>query len=223
MPRSTSCRRTPTRTSRAPPLRRREAPSPSDAQTAGAQGERWSSRMGDASSSGGRYTSAVSDVFVFLGSYADEEEAHADYDAVKELHGAGKLRSYDAAVLARDAFERVHIEADEVQTRHGAWTGAAVGAFASLLLPPAALVSGTATGTLAGQLRERLSDADLREFGDVVQIGRTALVVIADSNVADLLDERLTGAIATVEKVVAAAADLIHALKQSATPAAAAG
>jgi uncharacterized membrane protein len=165
----------------------------------------------------------VSDVFVFLGSYADEEEAHADYDAVKELHGAGKLRSYDAAVLARDAFERVHIEVDEVRTGHGAWTGAAVGAFAGLLLPPAVLVSGAAARGVAEHFRQGLPDADLREFGDVLRIGRTALVVIADSKVGDLLDERLTGAIATVEKVVAADADLVHALKQSTTPAGAAG
>jgi len=85
------------------------------------------------------------------------------------------------------------------------------------------LASGPRAGTLADRLRDRLSDADLREFGDVLQVGRTALVVIADSNVGDLLDERLTGAIATVEKVVAADADLVHALKQSTTPAAAAG
>jgi uncharacterized membrane protein len=160
----------------------------------------------------------VSGVFVFLGSYADEEEAQADYDAVKELHGAGKLGSYDAAVLARDAFGRVHVEPDAVKTRHGAWTGAAVGALAGLLLPPAVLVpgaDGADPGALAGRFRHLLSDADLREFGDVLQIGPTGLVVIADSTVADRLDERLTGAIATVEKVVAADADLVHALKQS--------
>ena len=168
----------------------------------------------------------MSDVFVFLGSYADEEEAQADYDVVKELHGAGKLGSYDAAVLARDASGQVHIEPDDVQTRHGAWTGAAVSALAALLLPPTVLVSGAASaaaGGLVGHFRHGLSDADLREFGDVLQIGQTGLVVIADSKVADLLDERLTGAIATVEKVVPGDADLVHALKQSSTPAAAAG
>jgi uncharacterized membrane protein len=169
------------------------------------------------------YTSAVGDVYVFLGSYSDDEEAQADYDAVKELHGAGRLRSYDAAVLARDAFGQVHVEPDEVQTRHGAWTGAAVGAFAGLLVPPAVLVSGAAAGALGERLREGLPDADLVEFRDVLQIGQTALVVIADSRVADLLDERLTGAIATVEKVVASDADLVHALKRSAASAAAAG
>ena len=163
----------------------------------------------------------MTDVFVFLGSYANEDEAQADYDVVKELHRAGRLSSYDAALLTRDAFGQVHIEKDEVPTRHGAWTGAAVGALAGLLLPPTALVSGAvgaAAGALAGHFRHGLSDGDLREFGDVLQIGQTGLVVVADSKVADVLDERLTGAMATVEKVVAADADLVEALKQSSTP-----
>jgi uncharacterized membrane protein len=158
----------------------------------------------------------VGGVFVFLGSYTDEEGAQADYDAVKELHGAGKLCSYDAAVLARDAFGRVHVEPDAVPTRHGAWTGTAVGALAGLLLPPGVLVpgpDGAGAEALAKRLRDGLSDADLGELGDVLRIGETGLVVIADSTVADRLDERLTDAIATVEKVVAADADLVHVIR----------
>ena len=50
----------------------------------------------------------MTDVFVFLGSYANEDEAQADYDVVKELHRAGRLSSYDAALLTRDAFGQVH-------------------------------------------------------------------------------------------------------------------
>jgi uncharacterized membrane protein len=165
----------------------------------------------------------VTDVFVFLGSYANEDEAQADYDVVKERHRAGRLSSYDAALLTRDAFGQVHIEKDELPTRHGAWTGAAVGALVGLLLPPTALASGAvgAAVPLSGHFRHGLSDADLREFGDVAQIGQMGLVVVADSKVGDLLDERLTGAIATVEKVVAADANLVEALKQSSTPSAA--
>jgi uncharacterized membrane protein len=166
----------------------------------------------------------VSDVFVFLGSYTNGEEAQVDYDVVKELHGAGRLRSYDAALLAGDAFGQVHIEKDELPTRHGAWTGAAVAALAGLLLPPTVLVSGAAgpaADALRGHFRRSLSDADLRELGDVLGIGQVGLVVVADSKVGDLLDERLTGAIATVEKVVAADADLVQALKQTSGPAAA--
>ena len=171
-----------------------------------------------------RTDGAVSDVFVFLGSYANAEEAEADYDAVKELHAAGRLRSYDAALLARDAFGHVHIEKDELPTRHGAWTGAAVAAVLGLLLPPNTLVAGTGragAAPLGAHFRRGLSDADLGELGDVLQVGQTGLVVVAGSKVGDLLDQRLTGSIATVEKVVAADADLLQALKASRIPAAA--
>jgi uncharacterized membrane protein len=138
------------------------------------------------------------------------------------LHGAGRLGSYDAALLLRDAFGQVHIEKEEVPTRHGAWTGTAVGALAGLLLPPSILVAGApgaGAGALVGHFRHGLSDAGLREFGDVLQIGQAGLVVVADSRVGELLEARLTGAIATVEKAVAADADLVQALKQASTPA----
>ena len=152
----------------------------------------------------------MSDVFVFLAAYANGEDAYADYDVVRELQGAGRLSSYDAAVLARDAFGQVHIEKDRCPTRHGAWTGAAVGALVGLLVPP-----GVDGPGLAGHFRHGLADADLGELGDVLEIARSALVVVADSKIADLLDERLTDAIATVEKTLPADADLVRALRSS--------
>jgi hypothetical protein len=59
----------------------------------------------------------MTDVFVFLGSYANEDEAQADYDVVKELHRAGRLSSYDAALLTRDAFGRAREALGEFQAR----------------------------------------------------------------------------------------------------------
>ena len=161
----------------------------------------------------------MADVFLFLGSYAGEDEVRADYDAVNELHRAGRLRAYDAGLLARDARGQVHVEIDEVPTRLGTWTGAAVAALAGLLLPPETLVPGAATDALAGHLRRLLSDSQLREFRDVLQIGRIGLVVVAGSKVDDLLDERLTDAVATVEKAVPADSELVQALKQASAPA----
>jgi uncharacterized membrane protein len=152
----------------------------------------------------------MSELFVFLGAYANAEEAHADYDVVRELRGAGRLGAYDAAVLARDTFGQLHIQKDVLPTRQGAWTGTAVGALVGLLVPPGADGAG-----LAGNFRRGLADADLGELGDVLEIAQAALVVIADSKVADLLDERLTDAIATVEKTLPADADLIRQLRSS--------
>jgi uncharacterized membrane protein len=160
----------------------------------------------------------MSDVFVFLAGYVNGEEARADYDVVRELHGAGRLGAYDAAVLERDALGQVHVEKDVLPTRHGAWTGAAVGALAELLLSPTVLVSvpdGAAAVELAGHYRDGLADDDLRALADVLGLGRAGLVVVARTKVADLLDERLTDAIATIEKTLAADADFVQALRSS--------
>ena len=160
----------------------------------------------------------MSAVFVFLAAYANGEEARADYDVVRELHGAGRIAVYDAAVLARDALGQVQLEKDVLPSRHGAWTGAAVGVLAGLLLPPTVLVSapdGAAAAELAGRYRQGLADADLRELGDVLGLGRAGLVVVARTKVADLLEERLTDAIATAEKTLPADADLVQALRSS--------
>ncbi len=66
-------------------------------------------------------------VFVFIGTYPDESSARVDYNVVKALHDVGGIGTYDAAVITKDEDGKVHINKDEMATRHGAWGGAAVG------------------------------------------------------------------------------------------------
>ena len=42
-------------------------------------------------------------VFIYIGTYPDEAMARADYDVVKDLHAAGAVGTYDAAVITKDA------------------------------------------------------------------------------------------------------------------------
>ena len=43
-------------------------------------------------------------VFLFIGTYPDEEHRREyDYDLVKDLHAAGAVGTYDAAVVTKDA------------------------------------------------------------------------------------------------------------------------
>ena len=81
-------------------------------------------------------------VFLFIGTYPSEAAARSDYDIVKDLHSAGAVGTYDAAVVTKDDAGKVHVNKDETATRHGAWGGAAVGAVVGILFPPA--VIGTA-------------------------------------------------------------------------------
>ena len=50
---------------------------------------------------------------------------------MKDLHLAGAVGTYDAAVVTK-AGGKVHVNKDETATRHGAWGGAAVGGVLAL-------------------------------------------------------------------------------------------
>ena len=88
--------------------------------------------------------------------------ARADYDVVKDLHAAGAVGTYDAAVVTKDRHGKVHVNKDETATRHGAWGGAAVGAVVGILFPPAIIGSaivGAAVGGVGGHLWRGMSRA----------------------------------------------------------------
>ena len=74
--------------------------------------------------------------FVYIGTYPSEMSARDDYEIVKDLHAAGAVGTYDAAVITKDDSGKVHVNKDETSTRHGAWGGIAVGAVVGLLFPP---------------------------------------------------------------------------------------
>ena len=123
-------------------------------------------------------------VFIFIGTYPSEGFAQADYDVVKDLHAAGAVGTYDAAVVTKDGAGKVHVNKDEMATRHGAWGGAVVGAVVGILFPPAIIgtaVLGAAAGGVGGHLWRGMSRADVKEFGDIIDAGQAALVVVGES------------------------------------------
>src|SRR4249920_2769964 len=131
-------------------------------------------------------------VFVYVGTYPDELSASDDYEIVKDLHAAGAVGTYDASVVTKDADGKVHVNKDETTTRHGAWGGAAVGAVVGILFPPSILATaavGAAVGGVSGHLWKGMSRADVKEFGDVVDAGQAALVVVGENTIQDALDK----------------------------------
>ena len=80
-------------------------------------------------------------VFLFIGTYPDEVSARLDYDVVKDLHLAGAVGTYDAAVVTKNKAGKIHINKDETTTRHMAWGGIAVGAVVGILFPPSIIGS----------------------------------------------------------------------------------
>jgi uncharacterized membrane protein len=143
------------------------------------------------------------DMFVFLGVYATEEDAHADHDVLKRLHDEGALGRCDAAVISHADDGSVQVTRDSHHLRKGAWAGAAVGAVAGILFPPSVLVSGAlgaGAGAVVGRFRRGLSQADADELGGLVGAGETGLVVAAEQAAAPVLERELTRARTTVQK-----------------------
>ena len=131
-------------------------------------------------------------MFLYIGTYPSEAAARDDYEVVKGLHSVDVIGTYDAAVITKDANGKVHVNKDEMATRHGGWGGAAAGAVVGMLFPPAILGSalvGGAIGAASGHLWRGLSRSDVKELGDLIDAGQAALLVVGASTLEKALDE----------------------------------
>jgi uncharacterized membrane protein len=144
-------------------------------------------------------------VFIYAAIYADDESARADYETLLEAHAAGLVGTYDAALVIKDEHGKVHVHKHEKPTQHGAWTGIGVGALVGILFPPSivgsAIVAGTAGGVI-GHLRGGMSRKDVKELGEYLEEGQTALLVIGQSRIREQLEKSLRRAQKVVERQI---------------------
>ena len=158
-------------------------------------------------------------VFVYAATYADRDDAYADYDGLLTLHALDLVGTYDVALIDRDDQGKVHVKKHEKPTQHGAWGGIAVGALVGILFPPSVL-GAAAVGGLAGgvgaHLKKGMSRGDAKELGELLDRGQAALVVVGESRVEEQLSKTLTRAERTIEKQLDADADqLMRELKEA--------
>jgi uncharacterized membrane protein len=142
-------------------------------------------------------------VFVYAATYADRDDALADYDALIDLHQAKLVGTYDVAVITKDADGKVHVMKHEKPTQHGAWGGIAVGALLGIVFPPSIIGTaalGGVVGGVGGHLRKGMSRGDVKELGELLEEGQAALIVIGESRVEEELDKALTRAAKAIEK-----------------------
>ena len=150
------------------------------------------------------------DTFVVLANqYNTESDALADYDAVRKLYNdLGIIDTYDAAVLTRGPDGKVEIvKRVEEPTRHGAAAGLLIGLAvgAAVVLFPAAgiplaagmaggAVVGTTAGAVAGHVARGMKRSDLKDLGELLDNGKSGLVVVAASDVASKVEAAITRA-----------------------------
>src|SRR5215467_15620238 len=144
------------------------------------------------SAPGGAEMAKPEAVFIYIGTYPNKAQARDDYQIVKDLHSEGAVGSYDAAVVTKDDRGKVHVNKDEMATRHGAWGGAAAGAVVGILFPPSVIgtaLVGAAVGGVSGHLWRGMSRADVKEFGDIIDDGQAALVIVGESKMQQAVDK----------------------------------
>ena len=152
-------------------------------------------------------------LYVLAASYDKLDDALAEYEAVKVVYNhVATSHAFDAAVVAKDASGKVHIEKKhEEPTRHGAavglaWglaTGAvvaifpAVGIFGALAAGGSA---GAALGAVAGHAHGGMDREDVKALGDVLDRGNAGLIVVYHADMSDRVRAAVTSATTTVQR-----------------------
>jgi uncharacterized membrane protein len=147
-------------------------------------------------------------LLLYAGEYESVDEARADLEALRELHREHFVGTYDAAVVTKNEEGKVEVvDKIEKPTQHGGWAGLAVGAALGLIFPPSVLVSGllgAGAGALVGHLRGGMSNADLKEIGEMLEESDAALIVVGEETIERGLDEAVKHAKKEMKKEVRA-------------------
>lgn len=162
---------------------------------------------------------AQNPTFLYVAAYSSEADARADYEALKDLHAAGVVGTYDAAVVTKSD-GKVHVHKHEKPTQHGAWSGLAVGAVVGIPFPAPVIASGVvgaAAGGLIGHFWRGMSRSDVKEIGEFLDDGEAALVIVGTSKLEEYLDKTLARAERRLSKELDAEADELDAHLSAAT------
>jgi uncharacterized membrane protein len=142
-------------------------------------------------------------MFMYVGTYADQMTAEEDLTAIKELHIAGAVGAYDAGIVTKEADGKMKIERYTDSTGKGARKGLVVGAILGVIFPPSILVSaiaGAGAGALIGRHFNAISKDDMKAIGDFLENNETALVIIGESKVEEMVMKAIKKAVKKFKK-----------------------
>src|SRR3954453_7816720 len=137
-------------------------------------------------------------VQVFVAAYESEDGAEAALKDFRAMDREGSIELIDAAVAGHTADDKVKIE-ETADPGGKTWTkrGAIAGGVVGLIFPPSiiagALVGG-AGGGVWGKLRDKgFKDDQLKEIGESLPPGSSAIIAIAEDHVIQRLEQGLAG------------------------------
>ncbi len=152
-------------------------------------------------------------IYLLVATYPSKEAAEADYESIWKLHHTGRVGTYDAAVITRDAEGKVHVHKREKPTQHGAWTGIGVGAVLGLVFPQSIIATaavGGVAGGLIGHLWKGMSRKQLHDLGEHLDSGQAAIVVVGPALLKDVLGDAVTHAERVEEHRIEAEAGVLE-------------
>jgi len=149
---------------------------------------------------------------VLAGRYKSDKAAIDDFQSVKDFYKvSGLVDTYDAAVIHREEGKVKIVKKREEPTRHGALAGLGLGLAAGVVaaaFPAVAIggalvaggAGGAALGALTGHVTRGMSREDLKDIGEFLDEGESALIVVAASDVEDRVLGLMAAADATTQE-----------------------
>ena len=141
---------------------------------------------------------ATSNLEVFIAAFGSEDEAGATLKDFKAMDRQGTIDLIDAAVVVHRANGKVHFEETaDPSAKKWATGGAIAGGLVGLIFPPSIIASaavGAAGGGIWGKLRDKgFKDEDLRQAGESIPPGTSAIIAIAEDRVLENLQRGIEG------------------------------
>src|SRR5437588_10944079 len=137
-------------------------------------------------------------VEIFIATYGDETGAAAALEDFREMNREGSINLIDGVVVVHDAEGKVSFKetADPSGKKMGK-RGAIAGGVVGLIFPPsiiAGAVVGAAGGGIWGKVRDKgFKDQDLKEVGEQLPPGTSAIIAIAEDRVVQRLEAGIKG------------------------------
>jgi uncharacterized membrane protein len=143
-------------------------------------------------------TSSSSTIELFIASYSGEDAAGTSLKDFQAAERAGAIELIDAAVIVHTADGKVEFkETADPSGKKWAKRGAIAGGVVGLIFPPSIIVSaavGGGAGGIWGKIRDKgFKDEDLRELGESLPPGSSAIIVIAEDRMIEQLERGLAG------------------------------
>lgn len=143
-------------------------------------------------------------VELIVAAFQDEEGAEEALQELKEAKREHLIGIQDAAVIRRDAKNKVHIkDVRDVGGGKGAVAGAVIGTAIALLSGPAGIVLGGAVGALVGGLTAKAVDTGLpnnrlKELSEALKPGTSAIVAVIEHKWVTQIEDAMAEAGAAV-------------------------